>query len=139
MRQACIGVAPWCHLYADVKLTMPLTGLFLVQSLQSRFRDSVPHDGPSQPLELFPSEPRCLLYERVYNGDRVNATQEAWYIANATHIAEPNAKSGTFQLGGTQFIDLSQEKYWTVAGLGFKASDDRHTTTPNLGATCTPT
>ena len=138
-RQAYLETRLWCHFNADMNWMMPLTGLFWVQSPQSRLTNSAPHAGPSQPLDLFSSEPWCLLYERVYNGDKVNAEQQAWYIANATHIAEHNAKSETFQLGGTQFIDLRQEKYWAVAGLGFKASDDRHTTTLDLGNTCTPT
>ena len=43
-------------------------------------------------------------------------------------------KSETFQFGGMQFNDLCQEKYWTAAGLGCKASADTHTTAVNLGA-----
>ena len=80
----------------------------------------------------------CHLYERAYNGDKANEAQEAWYNANATHCGI-HCKSETFQLGGTQLIDLSQEKYWTVVGLGFKTSDDRHATTLKFGAACTPT
>ena len=74
------------------------------------------------------------MYAGHYNGDKINTAREAWYSANATHIAEHNAKSETFQLGGTQFVDLSQEKYWTTAGLGFKASGDRIITALNFGA-----
>ena len=48
-------------------------------------------------------------YGRVYNGDKVDAAQEVWNNANATYIWEHNANSETFQLRGTQFIDLSQE------------------------------
>ena len=51
------------------------------------------------------------MYAGHFNGDKVNAAQEAWYIANATHIAEHNAKSETIQLGGTQFTNLSQEEF----------------------------
>ena len=55
------------------------------------------------------------MYAGHYNGDKVNEAQEPWFNANASHIAEHNATSEIFQLGGTQFVDLSKEKCWVVA------------------------
>ena len=121
------------HLYANVNFTIPLTCLFLVQSLQSRFRDSAPHADSSQPLEMFPADFWCLLYVRVFNGDGVNAEQQAWYIANATHIAEHNAKSETFQLGSTQSNVLCQKECWTAAG-----APEEHTTFCSCARGTTP-
>ena len=71
--------------------------------------------------------------KKEYNSDEDDAAHEAWYNANAIHIAEHNAKGDTFQLGVAQCNDLSQEMYRTAAGLGFKASADRDGVTQNFG------
>ena len=49
----------------------------------------------------------------------------------AAHEARNNTNAANT---GTQLIDLSQEEYWTTAGLGFKASGGRIKATLNLGA-----
>jgi len=72
-------------------------------------------------------------YGKVYNGDEEDAAHEGRFNTNAAHIAEHNSKGESLQLGLNQFTDLSQEEYRTAAGLGFKASADRHAAAPNLG------
>merc|ERR1712166_1552061 len=48
-------------------------------------------------------------------------------------MGEHNSQGESLQLGYNQFTDLTQEQYRLGAGLGFKASAERHGSAPNLG------
>jgi len=72
-------------------------------------------------------------FQKVYNSDDEDAAHQAQFEINSAHIEEHNSQGESLQLGYNQFTDLTQEQYRRAAGLGFKASAERHGSAPNLG------